>query len=124
MRPDEGSGFRPVGTAKWRVAVGVLVLAGLALFGAALIPLYYHNYQLQRFVENATQRVENQTKSDDLLREWVVDKAVSLGLPVRANDVHIHRSAAGLRIELRYAVRVDLPGYTVLLHFSPGAGRD
>src|SRR5437763_16364507 len=103
------------------MAAGVLVLAALALFGMELIPVYYHSYQLQRFVSGATQRVENQTKSDDLLREWVIDKAASLDLPVKAEDVHIERSPEGLQIEVRYAVRLDLPGYTVNLHFYPGA---
>ncbi len=108
--------------AKWRIAVGVLVLAALALFGVNLIPLYYHNYQLQEFVSATTQRVGTETKSDDFLRESVVDKAASLQLPVKVGDVHITRSGGGLRIDVRYAVRVDLPGYTVLLHFYPGAG--
>jgi hypothetical protein len=40
---------------------------------------------------------------------------------VRADDVRIKRSPEGLQIEVRYAVRVDLPGYTVNLHFFPGA---
>ena len=105
------------------MAAGVLVLAALVLFAVELMPLYYHSYQFQRFVSAATQRVENQKKSDDLLREWVVDKAASLDLPVKAGDVHIKRTLEGLRIEVRYAVRVDLPGYTVNLHFFPGARR-
>jgi hypothetical protein len=111
-----------VNASKWRIAAGVLVLAALLLFGAALIPLYYHNYQLQGFVSEAAQRVENQTKSDQLLREWIVDKAASLDLPVKADDVQIKRSTERLRIDVRYAVRVDFPGYTVNLHFYPGAG--
>jgi uncharacterized protein DUF4845 len=112
-----------VTTPKWRLAAGGVVLCLLGFFGLRLTPLYYHNYQLQQFVEDATQRVQNQTKSDDLLRTWVVEKAASLDLPVRADDVHIIRSGDGMRIEVRYAVRVDLPGYTVNLHFYPGAGR-
>ena len=107
---------------KWRLAAGVVVLLLLIFFGVRLIPLYYDNYQLQRFVSATTQRVENKTKSDDLLRTWIVDKAAALDLPVKANDVHIERSEQGLRIDIRYAVRVDLPGYTVNLHFYPGAG--
>ena len=107
---------------KWRIALGVLVLALLGLFAAALVPLYYHNYRLQEFVSQATQRVENRTKSDDALRDWVLEHAAALDLPVKAGDVHIKRSAGGLRIDVRYVVPVNLPGYTVLLHFSPGAG--
>jgi hypothetical protein len=110
-----------VNAPRWRIAAGTLVLAALAFFGIRLIPLYYHNYQLQQFVSDATQRVENRTKSDDLWREWVVERAASLNLPVTAGNVHIDRSQGGLRIDVRYGVRVDLPGYTVLLHFHPGA---
>ena len=108
---------------KWRIAAGVLVLAALALFGMILLPLYYRNYQFQQFVSAAAHRVDSNTRSDDVLREWVVDKAASLELPVRADNVQIKRSAEGVRIEVRYAVRVDFPGYTVLLHFFPRAGQ-
>jgi len=107
---------------KWRLAAGVLVLLALVGFGVALIPLYYRNYQFQGYVSAAAQRVENQTKSDDVLREWLVEKADSLKLPVKAADVHIQRSVDGLRIDVQYAVRVDFPGYTVNLHFDPAAG--
>ena len=111
-------------TPKWRVALGVLVLALLALFGVLLAPLYYQNYRLQEFVSQAAQRVENRTKSDDVLRDWILDRAHGLRLPVKAGDVHIKRPDGGLRIDVRYVVPVDLPGYTVLLHFSPGAGSE
>jgi hypothetical protein len=36
--------------------------------------------------------------------------------------VHIDRTPDELRIAVRYFVRVSLPGYTVDLHFYPGAG--
>ena len=36
--------------------------------------------------------------------------------------VGIKRSAKGVRIDVRYIVRVDFPLYTVDLHFYPGAG--
>lgn len=110
-------------TPKWRIALGGLVLAALVLFGVVLIPLYYRNYRFQEFVSETAQRVGNDTRSDDLLRESVVEKAVSLDLPIKADNVLIKRSPDGLRIEVRYAVRVDLPGYTVKLHFYPRAGK-
>ena len=39
-----------------------------------------------------------------------------------ADNVHIERTADSVHIEVRYLVRVDLPLYTVDLHFYPGAG--
>jgi hypothetical protein len=52
----------------------------------------------------------------------VLDKARALDLPVQPGNVQIVRREGTVRIDVRYIVRVDLPGYTVDLHFYPGAG--
>jgi len=107
---------------RWRIAGAAAVLGVLAFFGLRLTPIYLRNMDLQRDVEEITQRVENREKSDDLLRTWVVEKAAALDLPVKADNVHIKRTPDGLGIDVRYIVRVDLPIYTVDLHFHPSAG--
>ena len=105
-----------------RQAAGVAVLAILAVLGLRLIPIYLHNRELQQFVEDVTHRAAAPTSSDDVLRSWVLAKAADLGLPVVADNVHIQRAPESVHIEVRYAVRVNLPLYTVDLHFYPGAG--
>lgn len=107
---------------RWRIAAAVVILAGLAAFLALFAPIYVRNLRLQNYVSGLTQNVENTQKPDDLLRTWVLDNAHELNLPVAADNVHIRRSADRLNIDVRYFVRVDLPGYTVDLHFYPGAG--
>jgi hypothetical protein len=107
---------------RWRLAAGIAVLAVLALLGAELLPIYLHNLELQQFVEEVTHRSAAATAPDDVLRAWVLDKAAQLGLPVRADNVRIEREPARVRIEVKYEMRVDLPLYTVNLHFYPGAG--
>jgi hypothetical protein len=98
------------------------VLTALLAFTAMFAPIYYRNLELQNYVSGVAQRVENQTSSDDVLRTWVLDKAHELDLPVKEDNVLVIRSKEGVRIDVRYFVRVDLPGYTVDLHFYPGAG--
>ena len=112
------------GVALWRIALAVLVLAGLVFLLAVFTPIYFSNLKLQSFVSDVTQRVENRAKPDDQLRTMVVDKAHQLRLPVAAENVHISRAADGAlqTIDVRYFVKVTLPGYTVDLHFYPGAG--
>jgi hypothetical protein len=66
--------------------------------------------------------VDSRNQTDDALRQNVLHKARELDLPVRPDNVRIIRSPEGLRIDVRYFVRVTLPGYTVDLHFYPGAG--
>jgi hypothetical protein len=107
---------------RWRIAAAVLVLAALLGFGAMFAPIYAGNLKLQTYVAEITRRVESQNQPDEALRQNVLNKAHELDLPVKADNVQINRSPEGLRIDVRYFVRVTLPGYTVDLHFYPGAG--
>ena len=122
MRIGARFGTTAVTVSRWRVAAGAAVLAALVLIGIRLIPIYIRNIELQQFVEEVTHRATTPTSSDDVLRTWVLDKAADLDLPVKATNVQIERSADTVRIDVRYVVRVDLPLYTVDLHFYPGAG--
>lgn len=108
--------------AGWRIAAAAALLVGLALFAIVFLPIYIHNLQLQNFVADVAARNDSTSKSDDLLRTWVLEKAHQLDLPVRPDNVKIAHASDGMRIDVRYQVRVDLPGYTVNLHFYPGAG--
>ena len=107
---------------RWRLVDAGAVLAALAGFTAMLAPIYIHNLQLQNYVAKITLGAETQKQSDDALLAGVLQKAAALDLPVKADNVHIIRSPEGLRIDVRYFVRVTAPGYTVDLHFYPGAG--
>jgi hypothetical protein len=107
---------------RWRIAAAIAVLAALLGFAALFAPIYLDNLKLQSFVAELTRRADVQTQTDDGLRQTVLTKAVELDLPVKADNVHINRLPDGLRIDVRYFVRVNLPGYTVDLHFYPGAG--
>jgi len=105
-----------------RIAAAVLILIILGILGARLLPLYLDNMRLQSYVEGITRDAENKTQPDDALRVAVLNKAAFLGLPVKAENVHIKRSEDNTRIDVRYIVHVDFPMYTVDLHFYPGAG--
>ena len=107
---------------RWRIAAAAVVVAGLALFGIEMGPIYIHNLQLQSFVVSLTAHPENLAKTDELLRGQVLEEAHALNLPVQPGNVQIVRRNGNIRIDVRYIVRVDLPGYTVDLHFYPGAG--
>jgi len=107
---------------RWRIAAGCLVLAGLVFFLVLFTPIYIRNLELQNFVGGITHRVENQAKSEAVLRSQVLERAHQMKLPVTEDNVHVVHSGEELRIDVRYVVRVTLPLYTVDLHFYPGAG--
>lgn len=107
---------------RWRIAGGVVVLAALAFFAARLVPVYVNNFRLQQFLEESVQRRAVLEMPDDMVRVEVVSEAARLGLPVRAGQVRVRRTPGKIRIEVLYIVPVDLPLYTVDLHFRPSAG--
>ena len=103
-------------------AAAIAVLAALLGFGVLFAPIYAGNLKLQSYVAEITHRADSQSQSDEALRQNVLNKARELDLPVKADNVQIAHLPDGLRIDVRYFVRVTLPGYTVDLHFYPGAG--
>ena len=107
---------------RWRKIAAALVLTALLGFGILFAPIYAGNLKLQGYVAEMTRNVDSRNAPDEVLRQEVLAKARELDLPVKADNVHIVRSADTLRIDVRYFVRVSLPGYTVDLHFYPGAG--
>jgi hypothetical protein len=107
---------------RWRIAAAIAVLAALLGFGILFAPIYAGNLKLQSYVAEITHRVDSQSQPDETLRQNILNRAHELDLPVKADNVHISHSPDGLRIDVRYFVRVTLPGYTVDLHFYPGAG--
>jgi len=89
--------------------------------GALLAPPYFENWRLQRYLNALSHDPASRQRSIDFLRALVVDKAAGMGLPVRIGDVQITPGPGAPKIEVLYVVHVDLPVYTVDLHFRPSA---
>jgi hypothetical protein len=110
------------GIALWRAVAGVAVLAALGGFAVLLIPAYVSNLKLQQFMEESLRDPQAAQRPPEALRIAVADRAARLGLPVKEEQVTVTRTGDQLAVEVRYFVRVDLPLYTVDLHFRPRAG--
>jgi hypothetical protein len=101
----------------WRIAAGVAVLLLLVLFAVRLLPAYLRNLEFQRALTEIVERPAARTTPDDALRTEVVDRAARLGLPVRLEGVGVKRAERRIEIEVLYVVPVELPLYSVDLHF-------
>jgi len=110
------------GVARWRLAAGFLIIAILISFCALLAKPYWLNWKLQQYVEQAAFDPGRQNLPPEVFLADVADYAARLGLPVSTEQIRVTRSEAGVYIEVRYFVRVDLFLYTVDLHFRPSAG--
>ncbi|MCW5977178.1 MAG: hypothetical protein KIT09_03835 [Bryobacteraceae bacterium] len=107
---------------KWRVAGAIAILAVLAAGAALLTPAYWRNLRFEQYLENLVSEADIEKRPDDFVRVAVAGRAASLGIPLRPEDVRVDRGAGRLRIETRYVVRVDVPIYTVDLHFRANSG--
>ena len=105
-----------------RPIAGVAVLLILAAIAIILIPPYVQNFKLQRFVNDLIDDPATASLPPQAIREQVVGRAVSLGLPVRGEDVEVKQVHNAIRIDVLYVVHMDVASYTVDLHFRPAAG--
>jgi len=103
---------------KWRIALPIAVLLALGRLALSMGPIYLRNLELRHFVRKTASSPESRNKPDEILRMSILDKSAALGLPVRSDNVIIQHSVL---IDIRYVVRVNLPLYTVDLHFYPSA---
>lgn len=106
---DRASGPR---TSTWRIVAGSAVLAVLAWIGVLLIPVYLHNFELDRVLR------ASRISSENAARQFVLDRGRSLGLDISPNQLQIRRLPASTGVQVRYVVRVSLPLYSVDLHFA------
>lgn len=105
-----------------RTIGGIAVLILLGIMAIRLTPPYLENFRLQQYVNDLAADATTAAQPPDVIRANIVNKAASLGLPVRDADVHVTRSENALKIQVLYLVHVGLPGYSVDLHFRPAAG--
>jgi len=112
----------------------ILVLAFLALlvstgwqFGACELA----NLELQDDLKdlaalNSTRIGLSNPKSDDDLRQAVIEKAQDHGIALDPNQITVERGGTAesprAYLAVRYKVRITLPGYTFTLRFRPTSG--
>ena len=106
---------------RWRTIAGFAVFLGLFADLSLLAPVYYRNYEFERYIKGQLQMNGTTAITDDGLRAELVTHARSLGLPLVPNDVHIQHRNGITELATFYKIQVDLGLYTVDLHFRPAA---
>ena len=106
---------------RWRTIAGFAVFLGLFADLGLLAPVYYRNYELDRYIKGRLHTSGAQAVPDDRLRTELAAQAKSLGLPLVPNDIHIQHRNGVTELASFYKIQVDLGLYTVDLHFRPEA---
>jgi hypothetical protein len=110
-----------MGTVK--LAIGLAVIVAAIYVGAALIPVYYANYQFQDVIKTEATLQTYTTKPEADIQQFVLKKAQELDIPLDKDHLKVQRrgttGTGSLLIDAPYTVHVNLPGYPMDLHFDP-----
>ncbi|HXY13777.1 MAG TPA: hypothetical protein VEI26_04675 [Terriglobales bacterium] len=110
-----------MGTVK--LAFGIVVIIAACYVGAALVPVYYANYEFQDLIKTEATLQTYTTKPEADIQATIYKKAQDLDIPLNKDQIKVQRrgntGVGTLTIQAPYIVHVNLPGYPVDLHFDP-----
>lgn len=105
-----------------KLLFSLVILGAVAFCAIKIAPTYIENYELQDYISQvaAQANVQPAKASPGAIRNEILAKAESLGLPVGRQNIKVSVGKT-VRIKLDYSVYVDLSFYMLTLHFSPSA---
>ena len=109
-----------MGTVK--LILGIIVIASFVYIGAAILPVYYANYEFTDAVKTEATMQTYTIKTEAAIQDTLYKKAVELEIPIEKENLKVHRTGnqgnGSLSVEAPYVVHVSLPGYPMDLHFD------
>lgn len=111
------------GMATFKAVLAIAAFAALIFLAIKLVPPFINNYQLQDEI-NAVARFSTyaQGKTVENIRDEVILKGKETGIALKEDQVQVEKTTYGVNIDVKYAVVVEVPGYTFNLKFNPTAG--
>ncbi len=107
---------REAGDSKLGCILWLLALAVMVWILLLTVPVKMHSVELYDFMKDEARSSPRATA--ELLRDRIVKRAEELGLPLDPKNVTVKRGEARVRIEARYTVPVEFPGYTYFWRFE------
>jgi hypothetical protein len=106
----------------FKLVLGFLVIAVFIYLGAAILPIYYANYEFTEAVKTEATLQTYTTKTEAAIQDSLYRKATDLGIPIEKDHLRVHRIGnqgnGSLSVEAPYTVRVNFPGYRLELNFD------
>lgn len=101
---------RESGEGQFGCLVGVVLLLAAALVAYKMIPIKVKAAEMRDTVIDEAK--SGGQHSDRRITEEILRTAKRLELPVKEDDISIERNAGQIRVEVKYSVPVEFPGYT------------
>lgn len=93
--------------------IGFVVLVVVMLIAIKTVPVMINVGELQKEIESLAERanISQRHRQDSFLKERILDKAESLGLPVDSENIKINRRSQNIKITVSYSIEIKYPGY-------------
>jgi cell division protein FtsL len=109
------------GAGHLKAIVWTLILVAV-IYGAVLvIPVLINEYQFQDSLQEIARFASVNRKSNEQIRQSVLEEAQKEDLPVQAEDIKVEGNSGNVHINVDYSVTVDLKVYQWTLNFHPAA---
>ena len=109
-----------MGTVK--LVFGFVVIASFVYIGAAILPIYYANYEFTEAVKTEATMQTYTIKTEAAIQDTLYKKAMDLNIPIEKERLKAHRTGnqgnGSLSVEAPYTVKVSFPGYPLELNFD------
>lgn len=101
---------RERGEGQFGCLVGLVLLLLAGLIAYKLIPVKVKTAELRDTIIDESKSAGRH--GDKRIKTDIIAKAKQLELPVTEDDIRINRTSTYIRIEVKYTVPVEFPGYT------------
>ncbi len=100
-----------------KALLGLAILVGAVYVGWNLIPPYFSDYKLEGAIADEARINTYSNKSEQAMRETVVQKAKDLDIPLTTDNVTVTRGNQMVAIDVKYTIHLDFPIHPVDLNF-------
>jgi cell division protein FtsL len=109
------------GAGNLKAVVWTAILVAFVYTGVMVIPVLINEYEFQDSLQNIARFASVNRKTNEQVKQAVLDEAQKEDLPVQAEDVKVEGAQGNVHINVAYSVTVDLKVYQWTLNFHPDA---
>jgi hypothetical protein len=94
---------------KLKALVGIALVAGLFMYLWSWVPIKFNNSEFQDGLDDIARKMSYTQRPDDEVRQMVIEKAKSLNIAVKEDQITLTRSYDGIGIVVHYHAHFDFP---------------
>jgi hypothetical protein len=109
------------GSGNLKAIIWTVILVACVYASVIIIPVLINEYEFQDSLQNIARYASVNRKTNEQIRQAILEEAQKEDLPVQAADISVEGNAGNVHIIVNYSVTVDLKIFQWTLNFHPSA---